>query len=59
LPRLFTKFAIKSEQGNGLGLFIDKKTIEAHGGRIWAENNSNGRCSTFYVMLPIINRVEV
>jgi signal transduction histidine kinase len=59
LPRLFTKFATKSEQGTGLGLFIAKKIIEAHGGRIWAENNSNGRGSTFYVMLPIINRVEV
>jgi len=59
LPRLFTKFATKSEQGTGLGLFIAKKITEAHGGRIWAENNSNGRGSTFYVMLPIINRVEV
>jgi signal transduction histidine kinase len=50
LPRLFTKFATKSDQGTGLGLFIAKKIIEAHGGRIWAENNSNGRGSNFYVM---------
>src|SRR5919202_1383784 len=38
-PRLFDKFASKSYQGTGLGLFISKSIVEAHGGRIWAENN--------------------
>src|SRR5918994_1520143 len=51
-PKLFTKFATKSEKGTGLGLFIAKNIIEAHGGKIWAENNSNGRGATFTFTLP-------
>ena len=47
LPRLFSKFASKSYQGTGLGLFISKGIIEAHGGRIWAENNADERGATF------------
>jgi signal transduction histidine kinase len=55
LPKLFTKFATKSksETGTGLGLFISKSIVEAHGGRIWAENNSDGKGSTFYLSLPL------
>jgi signal transduction histidine kinase len=52
-PRLFEKFASKSEKGTGLGLFISKNIIEAHGGRIWAENNSDGIGATFAFSLPI------
>jgi signal transduction histidine kinase len=62
MPRLFTKFATQSHQGTGLGLFISKSIIEAHGGRIWAENNKdqynnaghNG--ATFYFTLPVADR---
>ena len=53
MPRLFTKFATKSERGTGLGLFISKSIVEAHGGRIWAENNKEGRGATFSFSLPI------
>jgi len=47
LPRLFSKFASKSYKGTGLGLFISKGIIEAHGGRIWGENNHDGRGAKF------------
>src|SRR5215217_2893795 len=52
-PRLFSKFATKSDKGTGLGLFISKSIIEAHGGKIWAENNSDGKGATFAFSLPI------
>ena len=51
--RLFTKFATKSFEGTGLGLFISKSIIEAHGGRIWAQNKTAGRGATFSFFLPI------
>jgi signal transduction histidine kinase len=54
LPRLFTKFASKSYQGTGLGLFISKGIIEAHHGRIWGKNNDNGIGATFSFSLPAI-----
>ena len=54
LPRLFSKFATKSDhKGTGLGLFISKSIVEAHGGRIWAENNTDGRGATFAFSIPI------
>jgi len=52
-PELFKKFVTKSEQGTGLGLFISKNIIEAHGGTMWGENNSESNGSTFYFTLPI------
>jgi signal transduction histidine kinase len=64
MPRLFTKFATKSYQGTGLGLFISKAIVEAHGGTMWAENNNNNNNessdkrlsgATFYFTLPVID----
>jgi signal transduction histidine kinase len=52
LPRLFTKFASKSHLGTGLGLFISKGIVEAHGGMIWAKNNVDGVGATFSFSLP-------
>ena len=54
MSKLFTKFASKSDVGTGLGLFISKGIVEAHGGKIWAENNL-GRGATFSFSLPIDN----
>ena len=54
VPRLFTKFASKSEMGGtGLGLYISKSIIDAHRGRIWCENNSDGKGATFSFSLPL------
>jgi signal transduction histidine kinase len=52
-PRLFSKFAAKSETGTGLGLFISKSIVEAHDGKIWAKNNADGKGAKFSFSLPI------
>jgi len=57
-PRLFSKFAAKSETGTGLGLFISKSIVEAHGGKIWAENNDSSdgkKGATFTFSIPLSN----
>jgi two-component system, OmpR family, sensor histidine kinase VicK len=52
--RLFTKFATKSEtRGTGLGLFISKSIVESHGGKIWAQNNRDGKGAIFCFSLPL------
>jgi signal transduction histidine kinase len=59
MSRLFSKFASKSFTGTGLGLFISKSIIEAHGGKIWAENNPDGKGATFTFALPLSSRCFV
>ncbi|MGN6351633.1 MAG: ATP-binding protein [Candidatus Nitrosocosmicus sp.] len=52
-PNLFAKFTTTSFQGIGLGLFISKNIVEAHGGKIWAKNNKDGKGATFSFSLPL------
>jgi signal transduction histidine kinase len=54
MPKMFERFTSKSEQGTGLGLFISKSIVTAHGGKIWGENNVDGRGATFYFTLPAL-----
>jgi signal transduction histidine kinase len=59
LPKLFGKFVTRTtgddvnKHGTGLGLFITRSIIQAHGGDIFAYNNENGKGATFVIRLPI------
>lgn len=55
LPRMFMKFATKSKDGTGLGLFISKTIIGAHGGNLEAYNNVDGPGATFRFTIPLVN----
>jgi signal transduction histidine kinase len=66
LPRLFTKFATKSNiGGTGLGLFISKSIVESHGGKMWGKNNNNminngeSRGAIFYFSLPLLTNTKI
>ena len=60
-PKLFSKFVTRSDRGTGLGLFISKSIIEAHGGKIWAENYSQkqGGGAVFNFTLPLLDQKDV
>ncbi|MDQ3852415.1 MAG: ATP-binding protein, partial [Thermoproteota archaeon] len=53
MPRLFEKFVTKSEKGTGLGLYISNSIVQAHGGKMWAGNNADGKGATFTFTLPL------
>jgi signal transduction histidine kinase len=57
-PRLYTKFASKSFEGTGLGLYISKNIVEAHGGKIWTQNNNGDKGATFSFSLPLNKRAS-
>ena len=52
MPKLFEKFITSSDTGTGLGLYITRNLVEAHGGKIWAYNNKDDVGSTFVFSLP-------
>ena len=52
IPKLFSKFVSTDYGGTGLGLFISKKIIESHGGKIEAQNNPDGNGATFSFIIP-------
>jgi signal transduction histidine kinase len=56
--KLFEKFTTKSEKGMGLGLYLSRKIIEAHGGEIWGSNNTNDKGATFGFSLPVNNSLK-
>lgn len=58
-PKLFSKFVTRSDRGTGLGLFISKSIIEAHGGKIWAESSSQQEGATFIFTLPLLDETNV
>ena len=59
LPRLFSRFVSKSFRGTGLGLYISKGIVEAHGGKIWAENNADAKGATFTFRLPVHLQISI
>jgi two-component system, OmpR family, sensor histidine kinase VicK len=52
VSNLFSKFVSTDSGGTGLGLFVSRNIVEAHGGRIWAENNADRKGATFSFIIP-------
>jgi signal transduction histidine kinase len=57
-PKLFHKFTTLSDRGTGLGLFISKNIVEAHGGSISGKNNKPGTGATFSFTLPTLTKMK-
>lgn len=53
MSRLFEKFSRRADSGAGLGLYIAKKIVDMHGGKIWAQNNRGSKGATFTFTLPL------
>ena len=51
-PKLFSKFVSTDFGGTGLGLFVSRNIVEAHGGKIWAENDADGKGAIFSFIIP-------
>jgi signal transduction histidine kinase len=52
LPKLFSKFVSTDSGGTGLGLFVSRNIVEAHGGKIYAQNNDDGIGTMFSFTIP-------
>jgi hypothetical protein len=57
--KIFDAFVTTKEKGMGIGLTVSRSIVEAHGGRLWAENNPNRGGATFNVALPVSSKREV
>jgi PAS domain S-box-containing protein len=57
--KIFDAFMTTKEKGMGIGLAVSRSIVEAHGGRIWAENNPDSGGATFNVALPVSSKREV
>jgi PAS domain S-box-containing protein len=57
--RIFDAFMTTKEKGMGIGLAVSRSIVEAHSGRLWAENNPDGGGATFNVALPVSSKREV
>ena len=59
LPKLFSKFVSTDSGGTGLGLFVSRNIVEAHGGKIQAQNNDDGRGTMFSFTIPKVANSQI